>query len=316
MALEPWPALHLEDWSDTKETLHRMAQVVGKIRLARAHPVNHWWQVPLYVTARGLTTSTVPDGERLFEIRLDLVAHEVRVETSDGARAGFALEPMAVADFHDRLLGALGGLGIAVSIRPATCEIPDERLGLDEDRVHASYDAAAVRRFFQVLARTSEVMARARGRFLGKASPIQFFWGSFDLALTFFSGRRAPERAGADAVTREAYSHEVVSVGFWPGGGGVDASFYAYAAPEPPGFADGEVAGGRYDPQLKEFLLPYEAVRRSGAPDQALLAFFESAYALGAELGRWDRQALERPEPASRAGSGWAAYEPAGLGLS
>ncbi len=200
--LDAWPELYLADWVETMETLHRFTQVVGKVRLARALPQNHWWQVPLYVSARGLTTSPIPDGDRVFEIAFDFLEHQLRIEASDGAHAAFALRPMAVADFHDAVMVLLRGMGIEVTINPTTCEIPGETLGLDRDRVHATYDPEYVRRFHQALVSTSEVMARLRGEFLGKASPIHFFWGSFDLALTFFSGpalRRAPGRTGSPA---------------------------------------------------------------------------------------------------------------------
>ncbi|HZZ84822.1 MAG TPA: DUF5996 family protein [Anaeromyxobacteraceae bacterium] len=315
---DPWPELHLVDWVETKETLHRFTQVVGKVRLALAPRQNHWWQVPLYLSARGLTTSPIPDGGRVFEIAFDFLDHQLRIDSSDGARSAIVLRPMAVADFHHELMALLRGMGVDVSIRTATCEIPGETLTLDVDRVHASYDPEYAQRFFQALVSTSEVMARLRRGFLGKESPIHFFWGSFDLALTFFSGRAAPARPGADGVTREAYSHEVMSVGFWPGGGAQDASFYAYASPEPPGFAEEEVqGGGHYDPSLKEFLLPYEAVRRSEAPAETLLSFFSSAYDLCADLGGWDRASLERRPPEERGGGLlWSDAEDANAGLS
>ncbi len=314
---DPWPELYLAEWADTEETLHRFTQVVGKVRLALAPRQNHWWQVPLYLYARGLTTSPIPDGGRIFEISFDLLEHQLRIDASDGVRSAFPLRPMAVADFHHELLALLRDMGVDVAIRAETCEIPGETRRLDEDRAHASYDPEYVQRFFQVLVSTSGVLSRLRRDFLGKESPIHFFWGSFDLALTFFSGHRAPERPGADEITREAYSHEVMSVGFWPGDAGHDASFYAYAAPEPAGFADREVeGGGRYDAGLREFVLPYDLLRRSEAPAETLLAFFSSAYESCAELGRWDRAALERGAAESGGAVLWSDAEEANAGLS
>jgi hypothetical protein len=290
-----WPPLPLAGWKDTYATLHMYAQIVGKVRLALAPPVNHWWQVPLYVDARGLTTSAIPYSGGNFEIWFDFVAHTLSIETSAGGVWTIALGARAVADFYAEVMGALRSLGIGVSIWRMPVEIPDP-IPFDLDRQHASYDADAANRFWRALVLITPVFEEFRGHFIGKASPVHFFWGSFDLAASRFSGRPAPERPGADAMTREAYSHEVISAGFWPGGSGIDAAFYAYAAPEPAGYAQSPVrpGGAYYHPDLKEFLLPYEEVRQSASPRQALLEFLQSTYEPAAELAKWDRQALER----------------------
>ena len=291
-----WPPLPLAAWKSTLATLHMYTQIIGKVRLALAPPVNHWWQVPLYVDARGLTTSAIPYSGGNFEIRFDFLAHALSIETSGGGVRTIALGPRAVADFYAEVMETLQSLGIGVSIWRMPVEIPDP-IPFDEDRQHASYDADAVTRFWQALVLIAPVFEEFRGRFIGKASPVHFFWGSFDLAASRFSGRRAPERPGADAMTREAYSHDVISAGFWPGGSGIDdAAFYAYAAPEPAGYARSPVrpAAAYYHPDLKEFLLPYEKVRQSASPRQALLEFLQSTYEPAAELAKWDRQALER----------------------
>lgn len=293
---DAWPALPLNAWQETCATLHMWSQVVGKVRLAKTPPVNHWWHVPLYLTSRGLTTSPIPDDNRTFEIDFDFIDHRIEIAASDGAVRELALRPISVADFHREMMTALVDLGVEVEIWPVPVEVP-EPIPFMEDRVHAAYDATWANRFWLALAQGDRVFKGFRDNFLGKASPVHFFWGSFDLAVTLFSGRRAPERAGADRITREAYSHEVMSFGFWPGGGAVDdASFYAYAAPEPPGFAEARVipAAARYHPELREFVLPYAAVRADPHPAERLLEFCESAYAAGAELGQWDRAALER----------------------
>jgi hypothetical protein len=274
-------------------------QVVGKIRLALTPLVNHWWNVPLYVTARGLTTSPMVHGGAGYEIVFDLLAERLEVLRSDGARREIRLEPKSVARFHREVMDALAALGADVRIRPVPVEVPDP-VPFAEDERHAAFDADAARRCWRVLLSTAGVLERFRGRFLGKASPVHFFWGSFDLAMSLFSGRRAPPRPGADGITREAYSHEVMSFGFWPGGSGVDdAAFYGYAAPAPPGFAAAAVEpeGAAWHAGLGEFVLPYEAVRGAADPDRALLAFCTSVYEAGAELGRWDRAALERAPP-------------------
>jgi len=272
------------------------SQIVGKTRLALAPPVNHWWHTPLYLHERGLTTSAVPYASGVFEARFDFLDHHLEIETSAGASRRLELRPRSVADFYGEYREALRSLGVAARIWRMPVEVPDP-IPFDEDRTHASYDAEAAARFWKVLVRLVPIFEEFRGRFLGKSSPVHFFWGSFDLALTRFSGRRAPEREGADGITREAYSHEVVSVGFWPGGGGVDGpAFYCYAAPEPEGFADAAIrpARGAYHAGLHEFLLMYDDVRADSSPRKALLDFFESAYEAGASLGKWDRAALER----------------------
>jgi hypothetical protein len=292
---QAWLPLPLAAWKDTCDTLHMYTQIVGKVRLALAPRMNHWWQVPLYVDARGLTTSAIPYSGGYLEIRFDFVTHTLSIETSAGSVRTIPLGPCAVADFYAEVMQALRSLGIDVSIWRMPVEIPDA-IPFDQDWKHASYEPDAANRFWKVLVLVTPVFEEFRGRFIGKASPVHFFWGSFDLAATRFSGRRAPERPGADAMTREAYSHEVISAGFWPGGNGIDAAFYAYAAPEPGGYAESNVrpAGAYYHQDLKEFLLPYEEVRRSPSPRQALLEFLQSTYESAANLANWDRRALER----------------------
>lgn len=297
---ECWPELPLESWRDTYATLHMWTQIVGKIRLRLTPLVNHWWNVPLYVTARGLTTSRIPYGERAFELRFDFLAHELVLETNDGTVKRLALRPMTVADFYRDCLTMVRSAGMDVHIWRMPVEIPNP-IAFDEDRVHAAYDAKAVERFRRILLSADAVLQEFRSRFIGKSSPVHFFWGSFDLAVTRFSGRRAPERPGADSITREAYSHEVSSVGFWPGGRGVNGpAFYSYAAPEPEGFRTANVQpeGARYDAQLGEYLLMYDEVRAADSPSAALMAFCQSTYEAAATLGKWDRAALER-QPAS-----------------
>ncbi|HSD21065.1 MAG TPA: DUF5996 family protein [Anaeromyxobacter sp.] len=291
-----WPELPRARWEDTRATLHMWTQVVGKVRLASTPLVNHWWNVPLYPTSRGLTTSLMFHGPTGFEISLDFLDHQLEVTTSDGTFGAMPLVAQPVSRFHARLMGMLRDLAIDVPINTMPQEIP-EPIPFEKDDVHASYDPEWAQRFWRVLLATSRVFGAFRARFIGKASPVHFFWGSFDLAVTLFSGRRAPERAGADRITREAYSHEVTSFGFWPGGGGVDdAAFYAYAAPEPPGFADAPVRPpeARYHRELREFVLPYAAVCADAEPEKRLLEFLETTYEAGAELGGWDRPALER----------------------
>jgi hypothetical protein len=290
-----WPALPRAAWADTYATLHMWTQVVGKLRLAHAPPVNHWWHVPLYVTSRGLTTSPIPHGGgRSFEIAFDFIDHHLHIAVSDGQQRRVRLQPMAVADFYSAVTDTLVELGLDARIWPMPVEVPSP-IRFDRDRQHASYDRVWAERWWHALRSVDGVFQEFRGRFIGKSSPVHFFWGSFDLALTRFSGRRAPERD--DPIMREAYSHEVISVGFWPGSEAIDAAFYAYAAPEPPGFAAATIqpSTAAYEPTLGEFLLPYETVRRAHAPREALLAFLQTAYEAGADLARWDRAALERP---------------------
>lgn len=296
---EAWPELHYADWSDTCATLQLWTQVAGKIRMVKTPPVNHWWHVPLYVTSRGLGTSPIPDGARTFEIDFDFVDHQLRIDTSDGARREFALRPMSVADFYARVMAALDELRIEATINTTPSEVADP-IPFEKDTRHAAYEAEAAARFWRALVSACGVFARFRGDFLGKVSPIHFFWGGFDLAVTRFSGRRAPPHPpvpGAPlAMVREAYSHEVSSVGFWPGGAGADAIFYAYAYPEPPGYAEAAMqpAAAFYSAEMREFLLPYDAVRTSATPEDDLLAFCQTTYDAAASLGGWPREALER----------------------
>jgi hypothetical protein len=257
--------------------------------------VNHWWNVPLYVSARGLTTTAIPYAERTFELRFDFLNHELVLETSDGQVKSLPLFPRSVADFYQAFMSMLHSSGIEVKIWKMPSEVPDP-IPFDQDRVHASYDPKYARRFWQILVSVDRVFQEFRSRFLGKSSPVHFFWGSFDHAVTRFSGRRAPERPGADSITREGYSHEVSSVGFWPGAGIEGPAFYSYMAPEPPGFRESRVRpdGAIYHPQLNEFILMYDDVRRAPSPCAALLDFCQSTYEAGAQLAHWDRQALEK----------------------
>ncbi len=291
-----WPELPLSAWADTYATLHMWTQIVGKVRLALSPRINHWWEVPLYVNARGLTTSAIPYGDGIFEVQFDFIDHELKVQTSWGPSKSLPLKAQSVADFYAAFMSALGELNIEVKIWTTPVEVPDP-VPFEKDKQHASYDREYAHRFWRILILCQNVFQEFRARFIGKDSPVHFFWGSFDLAVTRFSGRRAPVRAGADPVTREAYSHEVISAGFWPGGGEVKGpAFYAYAAPEPAGFAEQPVqpAAALYHPQLKEFLLMYDDVRAATAPRDALLAFLQSTYEAGANLANWDRKELER----------------------
>jgi hypothetical protein len=290
-----WPELPLEAWKDTYATLHMWTQIVGKVRLALAPHINHWWQVPLYVNSCGLTSSAIPYADRTFEVQFDFVEHQLVITVSDGQIKSMPLRPQSVAAFYAEFMAALRSLGIEIRIWPMPAEIP-EPIRFDRDEQHASYDRVYVERFWKILVLVDGVLKRFRSGFIGKHSPIHFFWGSFDLASTRFSGRRAPERPGADPITREAYSHEVISAGFWPGGGEVKgAAFYAYAAPEPNGFKAASVRPAKafYSP-LGEFLLMYDDVRQSVNPEQALLEFLQTTYEAGANLGAWPRRELER----------------------
>jgi hypothetical protein len=296
-----WPELSYSDWRDTAETLQLWTQIVGKIRLSLTPWLNHGWQVPLYVTARGLGTSPIPIGDELLEIELDFISHRLALRTSRGDERALRLEPQTVADFHRRVLDLLRGLGISVSLNEMPNEVANP-IRFSEDRVHASYDAAAAHRFWRALVRVDRLFKLFRSGFLGKASPVHFFWGSFDLAVTRFSGRTAPLHPGGvpglpDAVTREAYSHEVSSAGFWPGSAAFpEAAFYAYAYPEPPGFRDRPVTpGASFDATLGEFILPYETVRAAADGDALLLDFLATTWAAAADAGHWDRAALECP---------------------
>jgi hypothetical protein len=287
-------------WRETYETLHLFTQIVGKIRLVRSPWLNHSWHVTLYVTARGLTTSPIPDGARDFQIDFDFIDHVLRISTSDGATRQFTLAGKSVAGFYTAIMATLAELGIAVTINETPNELP-EPIKFSHDNKHASYDPDAVRRFFQILLNADRVLKQFRTSFIGKASPVHFFWGSFDLAVTRFSGRRAPRHPGGvphlpDAVAWEAYSHEVSSAGFWPGSGAIDyPAFYSYAYPEPPGFRTARVAPNAafFSEALGEFILPYEAVRTAANPEQALLEFLQSTYEAAANAAKWDRNSLE-----------------------
>jgi hypothetical protein len=293
---EAWPPLPLAEWKDTYATLHMWTQIVGKVRLALTPLINQWWNVPLYVTARGLTTSPIPCHDTPFELWFDFLDHQLVLQLCDGSRKTLPLAPRSVADFYKEVMSMLHSSDIDVKIWHMPVEVPDP-IPFDEDRVHASYDPDAVRRFWRILLSVQCVFEDFRSRFVGKCSPIHFFWGSFDLAVTRFSGRSAPERPGADFVTREAYSQEVSSVGFWPGGGAIDgAAFYSYMAPQPAGFSDQTVRpeAAHYDSQLGEFLLMYDDVRNANSPGATLLDFCQSTYEAGATLANWDRDQLER----------------------
>ena len=271
-------------------------QIVGKVRTRLSSPVNHFWSSALSVTSRGLTTSPLYYGNRALEMSLDFIDHNLYLHTTDGAVKVIGLFPRSVAEFYHELLGALSALGINVTINPMPQEVPDA-VPCDEDDVHDSYDAEYANRFWRVLVQADRVLKVFRSRFVGKCSPVHFFWGSCDLAVTRFSGRRAPERQGADWITREAYSHEVSSCGFWPGSGPIqEAAFYAYAAPEPPGFREATIMppSARYANPPGEFILSYDDVRLSADPDSVLLSFLQSTYEAAADLARWDRAALER----------------------
>jgi hypothetical protein len=296
-----WPKLPLADWQDTLATLHRWLQIVGKTRLALAPAVNHWWHVTLYLTARGLTTSPMPYGHGSVEVALDFIDHNLLIRTTEGAIRTLPLVPRSVADFYREYRALLDELGLAIRLRPIPAELEDT-LPFPEDDQHRSYDRNYAARCWRILAQADRVLQRFRGRFTGKCSPVHFFWGAFDLACTRFSGRVAPEHPGGvpnlpDRVVREAYSHECISAGWWPGGGVVsEPAFYSYCYPEPSGFSRAQIqpTGAYYNQDLREFVLPYETVRTADRPDELLLQFFQSTYEAGAELGDWDRQGLER----------------------
>lgn len=292
---DAWPPLPYEEWKDTYATLHMWSQVVGKIALAQAPPVNHSWGVSLLVTARGLSTQPLPHGARSFTVEFDFIDHELIIRASDGARRALPLQPRSVADFYRGVMATLQAMGLPVKIWPVAVEIPSP-IRLDQDTVHQSYDPEAANRFWRILVQVHRVFTASRCEFIGKCSPVQFFWGSFDLAVTRFSGRPAPPREGP-AFMRDAYSHEVISHGFWPGSGPVlEPAFYSYAVPEPAGFkaAPVEPAAAFYHQEMGEFILPYEAVRTAASPDGAIAAFIESTYTQAATLGGWDRAALEQ----------------------
>jgi Family of unknown function (DUF5996) len=297
---DAWPSLPLEAWRDTYATLHMWTQVIGKIRLELTPRINHWWNSTLYVSSRGLTTSLIPYGSGGFAITFDFLDHQLRIETSEGGSRSIPLAPRPVAEFYRETMASLGALGIKVSIWTTPTEVPNP-IPFEQDFEHKAYDGEYARRFWRILIQADRVFTEFRSRFLGKVSPVHFFWGSFDLAVSRFSGRPAPPHPSvpyvADVVTREAYSHEVSSCGFWPGGAGFEApAFYAYAYPAPDGFDQYRIqpAEAFYSKEFGEFLLPYDAVRSAQAPDEALLPFLQSTYEAAANLGHWERAALER----------------------
>ena len=300
----PWPVLPFTAWQDTAITLHMWTQIVGKIRLTLSPWTNHSWHVTLYVTSRGLTTSPIPHGARTFEINFDFIGHQVLIDTSDGEQRTIELKPRSVADFYREMMKSLDELRLPVAINKVPNEIQNP-IPFDEDEEHCSYDREYANRFWRVLVQSDRVFKEFRSRFCGKCSPVHFFWGSFDLAVTRFSGRPAPPHPGGiphlpDAVTREDYSQEVSSLGFWPGNTAEPTPiFYSYAYPEPSGFAEGKVqpAAAFYEPKVCEFMLPYDAVRSAEKPDEVLLDFAQSAYDAASTLGRWDRDALQEVKP-------------------
>jgi uncharacterized protein DUF5996 len=289
-----WPELPLDAWIDTYRTLHMWTQIVGKVRLMLSPKLNHWWHTTLYVTPRGLTTSPIPYGGGVFEVQFDFIDHQLEILTSDGDRESFALAPEAVAVFYDRFMAALRSLRIEAHIDTKPQEVP-EHIPFEQDYQHAAYDRDSAQRWWQATLSSAIVMNEFRSRFIGKCSPVHFFWGSFDLACTRFSGRPAPPRKGV--ISSEGYSHEEISAGFWPGGGAIKgAAYYAYAAPQPPGLPDEPLrpAAAFWSKDLSEFILMYDDVRQAQSPRAALLDFLESTYAAGAKLANWDRAALER----------------------
>ncbi|MGH9456104.1 MAG: DUF5996 family protein [Thermoanaerobaculia bacterium] len=296
--MSDWPALPLEEWREARDTLHRWTQIVGKIRLELTPLVNHWWNVPLYVTARGLTTSKMPCGDgRALDMEFDFLARVLRIRVSDGGAHEVALAPRSVADVYREIFDALRRLGVECQIDPMPVEIPDETVPLDRDHGHRAYDDESVRRFWRILSLSEDVFTSFRARFIGKCSPVHFFWGAFDLAVTRFSGRPAPPRPDADAITREGYSHEVSSAGFWPGDARAPfPAYYSYAAPEPAGFRTARISpsSAYYFPEGGYWLLPYDEVRRAADPEAMLLDFCQSTYEAAADLGAWDRESLER----------------------
>lgn len=298
--VEKWPNLPLAEWEETRTTLYRWTQIVGKIRLALAPHCNHWWQVPLYVTARGLTTSAMPYGKQTLQIDFDFIDHQLVVQTANIGQRTVPLTAQSVADFYRQTMDALQALGMEVTIWTTPVEVTD-RTPFEADTHHAAYDDAYAWRFWQALLQANRVLMEFRSRFSGKASPVQFFWGGFDMAVTLFSGRAAPPHPGVPNVARyvmvEAYSHELCSCGWWPGGGLVnEPMFYAYAYPEPNGFREHKVepAASYYSPELGEFLLPYDSVRTAENSDEALRAFLQSTYEAAARSANWDREKLER----------------------
>jgi hypothetical protein len=295
-----WPPLPAEDWRETYATLHMWTQIVGKVRLALTPLINHFWNVTLHLTPRGLTTGAMPVGNRHLEIRFDLVDHHLIFTTSDGLLKFLPLIPQSVADFYRDFMTTLKALEADVRIWPVPVEVADP-IPFAQDQKHAAYDAKSVSRWWQALQQTEQVFQEFRARFIGKCSPVHFFWGSFDLAVTRFSGRRAPDRPGVDRVQREAYSHECISHGFWPGGSWFGSEvpapvFYSYTAPEPPGLRDQPIrpAIAHFDPKLSEFILPYDDFRQASSPRDTLMEFLQSTYEAGAKRAGWNRAELER----------------------
>jgi len=294
--ISEWPALPFEGWEATCDTLHMWSQIVGKTRMELSPPQNQWWHVPFYVTPRGLTTSSIPFGRRTFDVDFDLISHHARIRTCDGAECAIPLYARSVADFYDEYMACLGSLGIEVKIPLVPVEF-DDPTPHDQDRHHASYDKEAIERFRLALISVDRVLKHFRARFIGKSSPVHFFWGSFDLAVTRFCGRRAPEQPGADRVTKLAYSHEVISCGWWPGDRRYPrAAFYAYAAPKPEGLEQ----EAHWNSQLGEFILDYEEVRSAASPEDVVLEFCQKTYEAAARLAKWDRGTLECPEEYGR----------------
>jgi len=292
-----WPDLRWDEWSATADTLHMYTQIVGKVRLALSPMQAHWWNVPLYVSARGLSTSAMPYGADFLEIEFDFVNHQLLFRTSTGLSAYQPLRAQSVADFYTDFQKTLSDLGVHVPIYATPVELAHP-IPFAQDTQHHSYDPDAVHRFWRILIQTGQVFQKFSSRFTGKVSPVHFFWGSFDLAVTRFSGRPAPPRKGADLITREAYSHEVISAGFWPGNGGYGkAAFYCYAAPSPTGLDAATIRppSAFWDRTLSEFILPYEDLRTSASPEDTLLTFLQTTYKAAADLAHWDRKALERP---------------------
>lgn len=308
MTDQAWPALPLAEWKNTYATLHMWSQIVGKVRMSLTPLVNHWWNVPFYVTPRGMTTSTIHYQRRSLSIEFDFIKHQLLINRDDGVTGAMALVPCSVADFYSKFMTTLREMGVEVKIWPVPCEV-DNPVRFDQDYQNCSYDSEFSNRLWRILLQTDKVFKEFRAGFIGKCSPVHFFWGSFDLAVSRFSGRRAPEREDADAITREAYSHEVISHGFWPGrraSGAVEResaessinapAFYAYTVPEPPGFEKARVSPPQafYQPEMKEWILLYDDVRKAAAPEKMLLDFLQSTYDAGANLAEWDRAALER----------------------
>ena len=294
--LETWPQLAYTDWKETLETLHLWTQIIGKVRLTLSPYINHWWQVPLYVTARGLSTSLIPYKKRGFEVTFDFIQHNLLILTSDGESKMLPLISRSVASFYREFMDALQALNIEVTINTLPNEITNP-IPCDIDEEHATYDPDYANRCWRILLQTDLILRKYRANFIGKSSPIHFFWGSFDLALTFFSGRPAPARPGADHITREAYSHEVISAGFWPGNAAFPhAAFYAYTAPAPAGLEKVTIRpdAAFYQAEMGEFFLKYDDVRTLEQPEQAILDFFQTTYEAGATLAKWDRHILER----------------------